>query len=355
MAAGYQIHVISHFSDSEIKHKLSARGMICHESRISEQSLNPLDFFRSLMTSWVLLKEIKPDVLHCITIKPCLMGGLFARCHNIPIISSFVGLGRVFTERSLHMNLIRWLTLCSYKLLFNNEKCLLTFEHEQDRNLLVKLTHVDLRQTIIINGAGIDPNYYRFSQETPRQKPVVLFASRLLWSKGLGDLVAVKQQLAQKGIEFDLNVAGFCISGDPDAIPMVQIEHWHQQGQINWLGKRSDVYSLIKASNVVALPSVYSEGIPRILLEAASVGRACIAYNVGGCQSLIIDDYNGCLVEKSNVSSLADKLALLLNSPDKRAQMGLRSRERVELKFASALIVNETLKLYRRAIFNERI
>lgn len=113
------------------------------------------------------------------------------------------------------------------------------------------------------------------------------------------------------------------------------------------------MYSLIKASNVVALPSTYSEGIPRILLEASSVGRACIAYDVGGCQSLIIDEYTGSLVEKRNIALLAEKLEHLLTSPSKRVEMGVRGRKRIENKFASSLVIDDTLKLYQRAISAE--
>lgn len=350
MDAGYEIHVVSRFVGSEIKDRLTQMGMICHHSAVSEQSMNPLTFFRSLIAIWALLKQINPDTLHCITIKPCLMGGFFARRYNIPIILSFVGLGRVFMVQKFPMQLVRSLTLHSYKYIFNNKKCLLAFEHEHDRNTLMALTGVDPAQTVIIDGAGINPDIYRYSLETNRERPVVLFASRLLWSKGLGDLVEVKRRLAARGIDFELNVAGISVSGDPDAIPLAQIETWQRESLINWLGKCNDVYTLIAAANVVALPSVYSEGIPRILLEAASVGRACIAYDVGGCQSLIIDEYSGSLVEKRNIDLLTEKLATLLTSPTKRLEMGVHSRERVERKFASSLIINDTLKLYQRAI-----
>ncbi|CAI1662809.1 glycosyltransferase family 4 protein [Serratia fonticola] len=349
-AAGYEIHVVSHFVSPDILKKLTEKGFICHNSSISELSISPFHFVASLFNVWRLLKKIDPDVLHCITIKPCLMGGFFARFYNKPIILGFVGLGRVFMENKLSMNIIRFFTLRSYKHIFQNKKCLLAFEHEHDRDRLIELTEVSKNQTVVIDGAGINPEIYHYSLEVNREKPIVLFASRLLWSKGLGDLVEVKKRLALKGVDFVLNVAGISNDNDPDTIPLSQIEEWHQQGLINWLGRCSDVYSLIKASNVVALPSTYSEGIPRILLEASSVGRACIAYDVGGCQSLIIDEYSGSLVEKRNIALLAEKLEQLLTSPKKRVEMGVRSRERIENKFASSLVINDTLKLYQRAI-----
>ncbi|SQI36029.1 Uncharacterised protein [Serratia plymuthica] len=74
-AAGYEIHVVSHFVGDDILQKLTEKGFVCHNSSVSEQSINPFHFVGSLFKVWRLLKKINPDVLHCITIKPCLMGG----------------------------------------------------------------------------------------------------------------------------------------------------------------------------------------------------------------------------------------------------------------------------------------
>ncbi|VFS24088.1 galactosyl transferase [Salmonella enterica subsp. enterica serovar Typhimurium] len=112
--------------------------------------------------------------------------------------------------------------------------------------------------------------------------------------------ISLKQKkiLRQKNIHFVLNVAGILAEDDKDAIPLELIHHWHNEGLINWLGRSSNVYELIQKSNIVALPSIYPEGVPRLLLEASSVGRACIAYDTGGCDSLIIHNYNGLIVKK---------------------------------------------------------
>ncbi|ECJ2476670.1 glycosyltransferase family 4 protein, partial [Salmonella enterica subsp. diarizonae] len=134
---------------------------------------------------------------------------------------------------------------------------------------------------------------------------------RMLWSKGLGDLIEAKKILRQKNIHFILNVAGILAEGDKDAIPLELIHHWHNEGLINWLGRSSNVYELIQKSNIVALP-----------LEASSVGRACIAYDTGGCDSLIIHNYNGLIVKSNSAQELAVELEYLLKNPQIRLEMG---------------------------------
>ncbi|WP_275541862.1 glycosyltransferase, partial [Pantoea agglomerans] len=65
---------------------------------MSEQSLNPVIIIRDIIRSLHIIKKINPDILHCITIKPCLIGGFYAKIFNKNLVVSFVGLGRVFSS-----------------------------------------------------------------------------------------------------------------------------------------------------------------------------------------------------------------------------------------------------------------
>lgn len=56
-AAGYEIHVVCHFIGDDIKNKLTQLGMICHNSSILEQSLNPINFFFFPMASMGVVKK----------------------------------------------------------------------------------------------------------------------------------------------------------------------------------------------------------------------------------------------------------------------------------------------------------
>ncbi|MFS7653994.1 glycosyltransferase [Klebsiella pneumoniae] len=161
---------------------------------------------------------------------------------------------------------------------------------------------------------------------------VVLFASRMLWSKGLGDLIEAKKILRSKNIHFTLNVAGILVENDKDAISLQVIENWHQQGLINWLGRSNNVCDLIEQSNIVALPSVYSEGVPRIFWKHL-LWVALIAYDVGGCDSLIIDNDNGIIVKSNSPEELADKLAFLLSNPKARVEMGIKGGNVYKINF----------------------
>lgn len=345
--SGYQVYIISHFIGSSLIDKFTALGFLCYNSAMPSQSINPVRFILDSLKIFKLIRIVDPDVLHCITIKPCLIGGVYSKLYSKNIVISFVGLGRVFTGCSFKFTFLRKLISPFYNYIFSNKKCLLTFEHENDRSCLVNLVNIDNGKAFVIDGAGVNTFDYSFSPEQSRKLPTVLFASRLLWSKGLDDLIKVKGILHSRGVNFTLNVAGIATPDDPDSIPMPYLEEQHLAGNINWLGKCDNMKEVIENSNIVALPSMYPEGIPRILLEASSVGRAIISYNIGGCGSLVKDGVNGYLINAGDVATLTDKLQYLLENEGERKKMGKNGRELVEKKFCSTIILAETLRLYK--------
>lgn len=59
---------------------------------------------------------------------------------------------------------------------------------------------------------------------------MVLFASRMLWSKGLGDLIEAKKILESRNIHFTLNVAGILVENDKDAISLRSFSNGIKKG-----------------------------------------------------------------------------------------------------------------------------
>jgi len=345
----YEIHVLAHFTQSE-KLKLESMGFTCHETCMSERTLNPflaiLDFYRIIK----ILKKIKPSLIHAVTIKPIMIAGVYSRVLKIPFIASFVGLGRVFMNSSALYKVLNFIVCCSYAFIFKNKKSKLTFEHNQDLEILSSKITVMPDQCVVIDGVGVDLNEYSFSIENFNNPPIVLFAGRLLKSKGLEVLVDINKELTLKGYGFILNVAGIQISDDRDAISNDLILKWHDSGLINWLGQRNDIPSLIDECNIIALPSIYFEGVPRFLIEGAAKGRACIAFDSGGCSSIIKNEVNGYLVDKGNKDEFKTKLIALLSCRKLRNVMGNEGRKIVEQRFSLQQVYIKTKNLYREII-----
>ncbi|WP_237760988.1 glycosyltransferase family 4 protein [Pantoea sp. A4] len=344
--SGYEVHLICNVTDQKNKEKLEALGLTVHDSKMSEQSTNPLVFVKDIYSAIRIIAKINPSIMHCITIKACLIGGVFAKIKNIKLVLSFVGLGRVFSSDNMKYLIIRRLVASLYRWIAKREGVFFVFEHHVDRDVIARLTGVELSKTAIINGAGVDTQYYLYKEEPENKIPVVLFASRLIWSKGLQDLIEVKKTLESEGCYFVLKVAGIVTKDDPDAMPDEMISKWHNEGYIDWMGQSDNVKLLIEDANIVALPSTYAEGVPRILIEAASVGRASIAYDTGGCSSIILNNKTGYIVARKDINDLTKKVKMLLENPALRQRFGHCAREGVVKGFCSSSVIQLTLKIY---------
>ncbi len=82
-----------------------------------------------------------------------------------------------------------------------------------------------------------------------------------------------------------------------------------------------DMVNVLADSDIILIPTIYSEGTSFSCLEAMAIGKPIIATNVGGLTNLIIDGYNGLLIHPSK-ESLYQAIRFLLNNPTERNRLG---------------------------------
>lgn len=341
---GFDIHIVSSFSNDEIKNELASKGFICHQLSVKRKSVN---FFREVVSFYSLKKildEIEPELIHCVTIKPNIYTGLLNRVFfHKPIIYSVTGLGAVFSSKSIKFNLLKYIITTLYKCI-SISKSRFIFENSEDYKLFYELGVLKYENGRVVKGAGID--LARFSPSMSPLNKNILFGARLLNEKGLACLVEAKQILESQGVEFTLNVAGIIDSDVSSAIPLSQVEAWESSGYINWLGNVQNMPKLIKENDIVCLPTTYGEGVPRILIEAASCQRAIITTDVVGCREIVSHNVNGLLAQPGDAISLANCLRALLENDKKTLEFGVKGRKKVETEFSQEMVFEKTLKVY---------
>lgn len=126
---------------------------------------------------------------------------------------------------------------------------------------------------------------------------------------------------------------------NPKAITKKQILQWQEEGIITYLGANKDVRPFIESSSCVVLPSFYKEGVPRVLLEAMSMGKPIITTNVSGCKELITPKIGSMCQAKDSVSLAKSMSKMLHLSPRERIQMKQNARNFVLTKHDKRLIV----------------
>jgi glycosyltransferase involved in cell wall biosynthesis len=163
----------------------------------------------------------------------------------------------------------------------------------------------------------------------------------MLWDKGVGEFVEAARQIKSEFSNVRFQLLGFLDVSNRTAISRQQMQIWVGQGLIKYLGETDDVRPYIADVECVVLPS-YREGLPRTLLEAASMGRPIITTDVTGCREVVDHGVNGYLCKAKDVSDLAEKMKDMIKlSMDERREMGLRGRKKMEENFDEKSVVQK--------------
>ena len=343
--AGYEVAVLA--NDNGRAAEIRAAGFAFRAIPLRRQGLNPL---REIGVVWAILaiyREIRPDLVHQIALKPLLYGSIAARLAGIrAVVNAPVGMGFVFTSASLKSRLLRPLVRLALRLLLNPPGGKVVFENGDDLASLVADRAVRARDAVLIRGAGVDPAAFAPVADEPPGPPVVTLVSRMLWDKGIGDFVAAARALRAQGVAARLQLVGAPDPKSPASVPEAQLRAWREEGVVEWLGRRDDIPGILSGSAIFCLPSAYGEGLPKCLLEAMAAGLPIVTTDIPGCRDAVHDEVNGLLVRPRDPIALAEALRRLIEDPALRRRLGAAGRRRAEREFASSIIVAQTLAVY---------
>ena len=345
--AGYAVHIAYGAVGKAIESELVSQGFELHHVSIQRGGTNPIADLWSIFLLWRLFRRVRPDLVHLITIKPILYGGIAARLARVPaVVSAIAGLGFLFIEqKGIKATFLRYVIKPLFHLALKHPYQFLIFQNKDDRDRVLATTRVNLSQTKLIRGSGVDLNACLLKPE-PEEVTVVAMASRLLRDKGVLEFIAAAYLLRRRGIMAEFWLIGDIDLANPASITPKEVAAWKAEGVVKCLGYRRDVVSLYTKSQIVVLPS-YREGLPKSLIEAAACGRAVVTTDVPGCRDAIEPGVSGLLVPARDHVALADAIQLLIKDPVKRKEMGAAGRVLAESEFGIEKVIAAHLKIYR--------
>lgn len=347
--AGYEIHITTSSYDTENVARIQASGLTYHPLPMSQHGTNPLSEARAMQSIAALYRRLKPDIVHQVSIKPVLYGGLVARWVGIPaMVSAMSGLGYVFTGSETKPRVLRTLITPLLKTALSHPNSRMIFQNPDDQARFVRLGLIDAARTVLIRGSGVDTTVFTPQPES-EETPVVLFAGRLLWPKGLGEFVEAARRL--KG-QARFVIVGYPEPTSPDAAPLDQLETWQREGLIEWWGKRDDMPNVYAQAHIVCLPSTYGEGVPKVLIEAAACGRPVVTTDTPGCREIAHHEQNALLVPPYDITALTEALERLIHDGELRRTLGARGRQITEAEFSLSLVNAATLGVYETLLGN---
>ena len=136
----------------------------------------------------------------------------------------------------------------------------------------------------------------------------------------------------------------------PDHIPHKNISEWENSGLIQYLGDRKDIREILFLSDIFVFPSYYREGIPKVLLEAGSMGKPLVAVDNVGTREIVEDGVNGFLVEAQKAQDLLEAIIKLVENPDLRQKLGAAARQKVLQQFSDKIVISKTMEVYNLII-----
>jgi glycosyltransferase involved in cell wall biosynthesis len=280
--------------------------------------------------------KLKPGCILSYTPKCNIYSSLAAGFLNIPIINNVSGLGTAFIRENLLTQVVKWLYIVSLR-----KSAKIFFQNKDDLALFIAKGLVKAELTDLLPGSGVDIHRFTPVENTSsRTQFVFLLVARMLKDKGIVELVEATRLLKKQYPHIECQLLGFLDVKNPSAISSEEMQAWVDEGVVNYLGVSDSVVDFLRQADCVVLPS-YREGVPRSLLEAASVGKPIITTDAVGCREVVDDGVNGFLCEPRSVNDLKAKMEQILLLPvEKRLQMGLKSREKALKQFDERIVIN---------------
>lgn len=323
--------------DPSAEDRMQALGVRRIVANIDRSGLNPVKDLGLLGLYARVFGQVRPAVYLGYTIKPNIYGCFAARLCRVPAIPNISGLGTAFIRGGLLGRVVSGL----YRLALGGAGVVF-FQNAEDMALFVDRKLVSAKQARLVPGSGIDLDQFAPAPFPPGHFRFLLIA-RLLGDKGVREFVEAARLLKAEGVDASFALLGPLDPGNRTAVSQAELDSWIADGTVEHLGETADVRPFIADSHAVVLPS-YREGLPRVLLEGAAMGRPLIATDVPGCRDVVEEGINGFLCSARDPASLAASMRKMLDlSPEQRTAMGQAGRARVQARFSEALVIGAYL------------
>ncbi|HET7851969.1 MAG TPA: glycosyltransferase family 4 protein [Methyloceanibacter sp.] len=349
-AAGYDVHVATRINRG--KEAIEAEGFTPHSLSWQRGSLSPTHSLAGVAELRKLLHALKPDILHNISLKPVLLGGIASLgLSSIAVVNSLTGLGTLFVGNHRKSELTRPLVVAALKALLKRPNVRTIVQNPDDKRFVLGLG-VPEGSVDLIPGSGVDLEHFTPLPEPP--PPVTAaYVGRMLADKGVLTLIEAHSLATSRGVKLQLLLAGDTDRENPGSLAPEQLREFASAFGIRWLGHVADIREVWERAHVAVLAS-RREGLPKSLLEAAACGRPMIATDTPGCREIAISGKTALTFPVDDAAALAEALTQMAGDADMRARFGSAARALVEEKFSAEAIGKATVALYQSLVPSRR-
>ena len=343
---GFEVIVAA--KDTGRSQEIIDKGIQFINLSFSRSGTNLIKEFITLIKVYKIYYNLKPDIVHHITLKPVIYGSIIAKLLKIKgVVNAISGLGYNFTEG--RKSLVQKVMLLIMKFGFNRKNVVIIFQNENDQKELTELRVIHPSNSIVrIKGSGVDLEKFYESPFPSFERIKILLPIRMLWDKGVKELRDASDILKEKyydKVQFILS--GLADEDNKAGVPASYLNDWQDGNFVKWIGYQKNMVEVYQDSHIVVLPS-YREGMPKSLIEACAIGRAIVTTNAIGCRECVDEGINGLKVPVKDAQSLANAIETLVNNPNRIVEMGKASRLKAKKEFDINFVLQIHSQIYNQ-------
>lgn len=344
--AGYEVHVATRIKNG--KAAIEREGFVPHALSWSRGSLSPLGSISAIFELRSLLRELRPSILHNVSLKPVLLATTASLgLSEIAVVNSVTGLGTLFIGEARVSGLTRKAVRNALSRLLRHKRSRTVVQNPDDCAFVIGLG-VAPESVVLIPGSGVDAHALTPLPEPP--PPVTAaYVGRMLADKGVLTLIDAFSRLAHSGSTLQLLLAGDCDKENPGSLAPEQLREFASLYGIHWLGHVADIGEVWARAHFAVLAS-RREGLPKSLLEAAACGRAMVATDAPGCREIAVEGETALTVPVDDPGALAEAMTKLASDAEMRRRFAAKARALVESKFSADAIGRQTVALYNSLV-----
>jgi glycosyltransferase involved in cell wall biosynthesis len=341
--------------------RFSAQGFDYGTYHLGERQVSPLGDLRTIGDLVRIFRRRRPQIVHAFDTRPGVWGCLAAHLAGVPVaIGTMTGLSFLYGSQRLRTRLV-WFVYRRLQALACRYSDATVFQNREDARYFIADGIVLSHKARIILGSGVPAEALSPERISPqdRQKvrdelgiregeTVVTMISRVIRSKGVMEFAAAARSIRAERDDVRFLLIGPLETDSMDRLTEAEVRELKQA--VTWPGARQDVPAILAVSDVATLPTAYREGLPRVLLEAGSMGLPMVATDSPGCNEVVEDGVNGFLTQVGDGAELTRALRRLIDDPELRSGFGRNSRERVAERFDLSVIAAQTRQLYHQLL-----
>ncbi len=344
---GFQVYAF--IPDDGYVDKISSEGVKVFSFEFERKNKGIVQLIDIIFRLYRIQKDNNFEIIHSFRFQPNILNVLTNLFSRRKIILHVTGLGIAFSVKSFSFLFYRFVTQIIFQLFFFRAN-FIVFQNDEDLGDLW-FSSFYKPKTKVIYGSGVDTvkfdlkNFKRNRKIISNSNLEFVCVTRLLWEKGIFELVKAFEKLISEGSKVSLKVVGWADKDNPRSVSEEFINKYTNHIGISFTGRSDNIPFLLSQSDVFIYPTYYREGIPRAILEALSMSMPVITTNTPGCKLTVMDSINGFLVNAKSVEAISEAVKSILESD--RQKMGIQSREMAVKNFGNEVVFRQMLNIYR--------